>query len=263
MKKSGSFAAKVLPRLLYIVLAIALWQALIMIFKVKEFVVPSPIAVFKSLFSGELIAENTWAVHIRTTLTEIAVSFFLTAVVGFLLALVICWSRILRGILMPVIAVLNSLPKIALAPLFLIWLGYGFKANVTIAIICAFFPIVLNTTVGLDSVDEDLLDLVRYLNASKLQVFLKIRIPNSLPYVFSGLKVSATMAVVGVIVGEFVASSQGLGFLIKDSQAMMNTPPMFAALFLISGIGLGLFAFIGFLERALMPWNIERTEGKA
>ncbi|MFA6365915.1 MAG: hypothetical protein WCX13_01855, partial [Candidatus Hydrogenedentales bacterium] len=129
MKKSGSFAAKVLPRLLYIVLAIALWQALIMIFKVKEFVVPSPIAVFKSLFSGELIAENTWAVHIRTTLTEIAVSFFLTAVVGFLLALVICWSRILRGILMPVIAVLNSLPKIALAPLFLIWLGYGFKAN--------------------------------------------------------------------------------------------------------------------------------------
>jgi NitT/TauT family transport system permease protein len=155
------------------------------------------------------------------------------------------------------------LPKIALAPLFLIWLGYGFAANVTIAIIVAFFPIVLNTTVGLDSVDEDLLDLVRYLNASKLQVFLKIKIPNSLPFVFSGLKVSATMTVVGVIVGEFVASSQGLGFLIKDSQAMMNTPPMFASLFIISGLGLGLFAFIGLLERLLMPWNSRKEGGQA
>jgi len=106
--------------------------------------------------------------------------------VGFLLAILICWSKFLRTVLMPIIAVLNSLPKIALAPLFLIWLGYGFAANVTIAIIVAFFPIVLNTTVGLDSVDEDLLDLVRYLNASKLQIFMKIRIPNSLPYVFPG-----------------------------------------------------------------------------
>jgi NitT/TauT family transport system permease protein len=260
MKKGGALIKKVLPRLLYIALAIALWQLLITVFKVKEFVIPSPISVFKSLFSGELIAENTWWVHISTTLIEIAVSFSLTAIVGFALALFISWSKMLRGIFMPVIAVLNSLPKIALAPLFLIWLGYGFTANVTIAIIVAFFPVVLNTIAGLNSVDEDLLDLIRYLNASKLQLFLKIRIPNSLPYIFSGLKVSATMTVVGVIVGEFVASSQGLGFLIKDSQAMMNTPPMFAALFIISAMGLGLFALIGFLERVLMPWNTEKAE---
>lgn len=263
MNKRASFAGKILPKLLYAIVAIALWQALIMIFKVKEFVVPAPLAVFKSLFSGEKVAENTWWVHISTTLSEIAVSYIFTAVVGFLLAILICWSKFLRAVLMPIIAVLNSLPKIALAPLFLIWLGYGFAANVTIAIIVAFFPIVLNTTVGLDSVDEDLLDLVRYLNASKLQVFMKIRIPNSLPYVFSGLKVSATMTVVGVIVGEFVASSQGLGFLIKDSQAMMNTPPMFASLFIISGLGLSLFAFIGLLERMLMPWNRREEGGEA
>jgi NitT/TauT family transport system permease protein len=142
----------------------------------------------------------------------------------------------------------------------LIWLGYGFAANVTIAILVAFFPIVLNTTVGLESVDEDLLDLVRYLNASKMQVFLKIRIPNSLPYVFSGLKISATMSVVGAIVGEFVASSKGLGFVIKDSQAMLNTPPMFASLIMISAIGLGLFGFIAWLEKVLMPWNRETRE---
>jgi NitT/TauT family transport system permease protein len=160
---------------------------------------------------------------------------------------------------MPIISVFNSLPKIVLAPLFLIWLGYGFMANVTIAILVAFFPIVLNTTVGLESVDEDLLDLVRYLNASKLQVFIKIRIPNSLPYVFSGLKISATMSVVGAIVGEFVASSKGLGFVIKDSQAMLNTPPMFASLILVSAVGLGLFSLISWLEKVSMPWN--RNEG--
>jgi NitT/TauT family transport system permease protein len=263
VKKRGSLAGKILPKLLYAILAIALWQAIVMLFKVKEFVVPAPLAVFKSLFSGQKVAENTWWVHISTTLSEIVAAYLFTAAVGFLLAVLICWSKILRGIFMPIIAVLNSLPKIALAPLFLIWLGYGFAANVTIAIIVAFFPIVLNTTVGLDSVDEDLLDLVRYLNASKLQIFLKIRIPNSLPYVFSGLKVSATMTVVGVIVGEFVASSQGLGFLIKDSQAMMNTPPMFASLFIISAMGLGLFAFIGLLERLLMPWNRGEERGQA
>lgn len=260
--RRNAAAARLLPSVLYIALAVALWQALILLFHVKEFVVPSPAAVFRSLFSGEKVAEATWWDHISTTFSEIIVSFLFTALVGIGLAIAITWSRFLRAVLMPVIAVFNSLPKIALAPLFLIWLGYGFKANVTIAIICAFFPVVLNTTVGLDSVEEDLLDLVRYLNASKAQVFLKIRIPNSLPFIFSGLKVSATMTVVGVIVGEFVASSRGLGFLIKDSQAMMNTPPMFASLLIISAIGLGLFALIGFLERVLMPWK-NRGEGES
>jgi NitT/TauT family transport system permease protein len=227
---------------------------------VKEFVVPSPVAVFFSVFGVKTIAEATWWDHIYTTLSEILVAFSFTAVIGFILSLVITWSKVAKGFLMPLISVFNSLPKIVLAPLFLIWLGYGFAANVTIAILVAFFPIVLNTTVGLESVDEDLLDLVRYLNASKMQVFLKIRIPNSLPYVFSGLKISATMSVVGAIVGEFVASSKGLGFVIKDSQAMLNTPPMFASLIMISAIGLGLFGFIAWLEKVLMPWNRETRE---
>jgi len=253
----------ILPKVLYAIIVIGLWQAIVVVFKVKEFVVPSPVAVFKSLFSSAKVAENTWWVHIGTTLSEIIVSFLFTAAAGFLLSLLISWSKLMRNLLMPLISLFNSLPKIVLAPLFLIWLGYGFTANVTIAILVAFFPIVLNTTVGLESVDEDLLDLVRYLNASKLQVFLKIRIPNSLPYLFSGLKISATLSVVGAIVGEFVASSQGLGFLIKDSQAMLNTPPMFASLILVSGIGLGLFSLISLLERVCMPWNRPEQEGKA
>jgi NitT/TauT family transport system permease protein len=260
MNKTGRMLGSLLPRLGYAALVLGLWQAAVLVFKLKEFVVPAPLVVFRHLFVPAVSAQYAWWTQIGTTMSEIAASFAFTAVFGFLLALLISWSAIARGIAMPVIAVLNSLPKIALAPLFLIWLGYGFAANVTIAIIVAFFPVVLNTTTGLDAVDEDLIDLVRYLHASKLQIFLKIRIPMSLPYVFSGLKISATLSVVGTIVGEFVASSQGLGFLIKDSQAMMNTPPMFACLILISGIGLGLFALIAALERVLMPWNRPAAE---
>ncbi|MBK9704328.1 MAG: ABC transporter permease [Betaproteobacteria bacterium] len=257
---TARLARGLLPKLLYAAILIALWQAAIVVLELKEFLVPSPLAVFNALFSPETAAQYQWWTHIATTLGEILAAFVFTAVFGFVLALLITWSDIVRGIAMPVIAVFNSLPKIALAPLFLIWFGYGFTANVTIAILVAFFPVVLNTTTGLDDVDEDLLDLVRYLHASKLQVFLKIRIPMSLPYVVSGLKISATLSVVGAIVGEFVASSQGLGFLIKDSQAMMNTPPMFASLILISCIGLGLFAAIAALEKVFMPWNRSPAE---
>jgi NitT/TauT family transport system permease protein len=253
-------AKAVLPKLLYAAILVAIWQAGIVLLELKEFLVPSPLAVFKALFDPQTASQYQWWTHIGTTLGEILAAFVFTAIFGFVLALLITWSDLVRGIAMPVIAVFNSLPKIALAPLFLIWFGYGFTANVTIAILVAFFPVVLNTTTGLDDVDEDLLDLVRYLHASKLQVFIKIRIPMSLPYVVSGLKISATLCVVGAIVGEFVASSQGLGFLIKDAQAMMNTPPMFASLILISCIGLSLFAFIAAMEKVCMPWNRSPAE---
>ena len=132
---------------------------------------------------------------------------------------------------MPIIILFNSLPKIALAPLFLMWFGYGMIPNILVATMIAFFPVVINTTTGLNEVENDLLDLVHYLNASKLQVFLKIRIPNSLPYIFAGFKIAATMCVVGAIVGEFIASSKGLGYLLRDAQAFINTPPMFACFY--------------------------------
>lgn len=260
MTTAARLAKGLLPKLLYVAILVAIWQAAIFVLELKEFVVPTPLAVFKALFDPETASQYQWWTHIGTTLGEILAAFVFTAIFGFVLALLITWSDLVRGIAMPVIAVFNSLPKIALAPLFLIWLGYGFAANVTIAILVAFFPVVLNTTTGLDDVDEDLLDLVRYLHASKLQVFLKIRIPMSLPYVVSGLKISATLSVVGAIVGEFVASSRGLGFLIKDSQAMMNTPPMFASLILISCIGLGLFSSIAAMEKTCMPWNRSPAE---
>lgn len=237
-----------------------LWQLVITVFGIKQFIIPSPLATFSTLFVPEIAQRYNWLLHIRTTVSEVLISFAVTAASGFFVALLITWSKALRRIITPVLTLLNSLPKIAFAPLFLIWFGYGLVPNVIIAVLIAFFPVVINTATGLNAVEEDLLDLVRYLHASKPQIFLKIRIPNSLPYIFSGLKISTTLCVVGAIVGEFVASARGLGYLLKDAQAMIDSPPMFASLILISVFGLSLFAAISILERFAMPWQERAKE---
>ncbi len=234
---------------------LALWQAAVAGFGIKVFILPSPLAIFSRLFDPAVAAKYHWPTHIAATFLEIFLSFIATAVFGIGLAVLITWSNWLRKIITPLIVFFNSLPKIALAPLFMVWFGYGVLPNILIAVLVAFFPVVINTATGLVAVDEDLLDLVRYLNASKIQVFTKIRIPNSLPFIFSGFKISATMCVVGSIVGEFIASERGLGFLLKEAQAFIDTPTMFACLFLISVLGMLFFGIIAGLEAVAMPWR--------
>jgi len=249
---------KFLPKLLYFLVFLCLWHAVVVIFKLKVFILPSPIRVFQNFFDPALIKKYNWFRHIGATLTEIGLSFLATVVVGISLAILITWSKVLSQLLMPIITMFNSLPKVALAPVFLLWFGYGLVPNIMVAILVAFFPLVINAVTGLKAVDDDLLDLVRYLNASRLQMFLKIRIPNSMPYVFAGMKISATMCVVGAIVGEFIASQKGLGYLIRDAQAFIDTPAMFACLILLSVVGYLFFSFILLLEKLCMPWNITR-----
>ena len=251
---------RIAPKLLYFLLFLVTWQLIVMIFQIKRFILPSPILVFQHLFSPSIASKYNWWYHIGATLLEVIVSFIATAITGILLAILISWSKIFSQLLSPIIILFNSLPKIALAPLFLIWFGYGFLPNILVAFMVAFFPVIINTTAGLNAVDDDLLDLVRYLHASKLQVFIKIRIPNSLPYIFAGLKISATMCVVGSIVGEFIAADKGLGYLLRDAQAFIDTPTMFACLLLLSAIGISLFSTIGFLEKNSMPWNVGQGE---
>jgi NitT/TauT family transport system permease protein len=146
------------------------------------------------------------------------------------------------------------LPKVAVAPLFLIWLGYGIFPNMLMGALIGFFPVVVNTAVGLTQIDPALVDLGRVFNAPKWRVFVLIRIPNAMPYILSALKVTATAAVVGAIVGEFVSSQRGLGYVIITTQSSMNTPAAFAALVWISVLGLALFGFVAVLARVLVPW---------
>lgn len=261
MKKGRALrrVKSVLWKVLGVLVVLGLWQGAIEVFHIKKYVLPSPIQVLRSLFDPALAAKNDWWLHIGTTASEILLSFLVTLVAGVLLALLIAWSRPLNRLIMPVIVLLNSIPKIALAPLFLLWFGYGLQTNVFVAVLVAFFPVVINTVTGLIEIDDNLLDLVNYLGATKAQVFTKIRIPNALPHLFAGIKTSATMCVTGSIVGEFIASKSGLGRLLRSAQANIDMATMFACLLLLSCLGLLFFRMISMAEHLCMPWA-NRTE---
>jgi len=246
---------------LVILLFFLVWQLSVMVLKIPEFILPSPLSALGHLLLRQPDANYNWPLQIRTTLYEVVVSFGVTSLVGIGVAVLIAWSKTIHDITLPLFIFINSLPIIAIAPIILLWFGYGILTNVLIAFLVSFFPIIINTATGLNAVEEDLLDLVRYLHASKWQIFLKIRFPNSLPYLFTGLKICSTMCVVGAIVGEFIASDKGLGYIIINSQYTMDTPPIFSALIVVSIMGVGLFEAVSLLERILMPWHRSESAG--
>jgi len=235
------------------------WQFAVMIFNIREFILPSPLSAFEHLFLPQPDANYNWSVHLSATIYAVSISFVITSFIGIIIAITMAWSRLMNNMMLPLFIFINSLPIIAVAPIILLWFGYGIFTNVLIAFLVSFFPVVINTATGLNEVEEDLLDLVRYLHASKWQVFAKIQFPNSLPYLFTGLKICSTMCVVGAIVGEFIASDRGLGYIIINSQFTMDTPPIFASLILVSVIGGVLFGLVSMFEKILMPWHQPET----
>jgi NitT/TauT family transport system permease protein len=244
-----------LPAVVLFAALVLVWQFAVSVLHLREYILPSPASVLRAL-SG---AEIPWVRHVGITTVEIAGAFVLAAVVGVALGIAIAWSAMLAKALVPFLVFVNTLPKVAVAPLFLLWLGYGVMPNMLIGALIGFFPVVINTAVGLSQVDEELLDLGRVFSAPKWKVFLKIRIPNAYPYILSALKVTATAAVVGAIVGEFVASQQGLGYVIITTQASMNTPVAFAALVWISLVGLAVYGVVVLAARWIAPWA-ERSD---
>lgn len=241
---------------------LVIWQVSVELFKIREFILPTPMSALEHLFLPQPDANYNWLVHIRATLLEIVLSFVITSIVGISIAIALAWSEASRKVSMPLFVFVNSLPIIAIAPILVLWSGYGLKTNILIAFLVSFFPVVINTLAGLAAIEEELLDLVKYLHGTKLQVFLKLRIPNSLPYIFTGLKICSTMCVVGAIVGEFIASDRGLGYIIINSQYTMDSPPIYAGLMLVSLFGVSLFGLVGLAERFFMPWAQRKVEVK-
>ena len=250
-----SLATRHLPSVVLFLGVLALWQAAVSSLGLREYLLPAPAAVVRALVDGEI----PWARHVWITTLEIAGAFAVAGGVGIALGVAIAWSQFLSRALVPFLVFVNTLPKVAVAPLFLLWLGYGVIPNMLIGALIGFFPVVINTAVGLVQVDEEMLDLGRVFNAPKWKVFVKIRIPNAYPYILSALKITATAAVVGAIVGEFVASQSGLGYVIITTQASMNTPVAFAALLWISVIGLLVYGAVVLAARWVAPWA-EPTE---
>jgi NitT/TauT family transport system permease protein len=227
-----------------------LWQLAATSFGIREYILPGPVAVLRALGSGEI----PWLAHAWTTALEIVGAFLVAGAAGVALGVAIAWSPLASSALVPFLVFVNTLPKVAVAPLFLLWLGYGILPNMLIGALIGFFPVVINTAVGLTQVDPEMLDLGRVFSAPKWKVFVKIRIPNAYPYILGALKVTATAAVVGAIVGEFVASQRGLGYVIITSQGSMNTPVAFAALVWISAVGLTLYGAVVLAARWIAPW---------
>ncbi len=224
------------------------WYLFVEIGKVPKFVMPSPAATIDAL----LRPDYNWWGNIAVTATEIFGGYALALVGGVLLALVFTWSKTLEGIFLPLLVTLNMIPKVALGPLIIVWFKYGVFPNTVMAFAIAVFPILLTTARGLREIEPELLDLVRTLRGSRWQVFTKIQLPGALPYVFSGMKVGSILAVAGAIVGEFLASDKGLGYLMLQVQVTLDTPAMFMAVILITLIGMVLYGLVLLLERLLV-----------
>jgi NitT/TauT family transport system permease protein len=230
------------------VLLIAAWYLFVEIGKVPKFVMPSPQATLAALFSGSY----RWADNILVTAVEIFGGYILAVVVGVAIALSFSWSRVWENAMMPLLVSLNMIPKVALGPLIIVWFSYGMFPNMLIAFSIGVFPIVLTTARGLREVEPELLDLVRSLRGSKWQVFTKIQLPGALPYIFSGMKVAAVLAVAGAIVGEFLGSEKGLGYLMLQVQVTLDTAAMFMAVILITLIGVLMYGLVLVLERLMV-----------
>lgn len=234
-----------------IILMFVVWQVLVEAFHVRQVILPAPSAILEALAAqpGWFMQEGLY------TMLTMLIGFGLAVVVGILLAILIVEVKLLENTLYALIAALNSVPKVAIAPLFVIWLGTGYGPKIAIAFLIAFFPIVIDSVLGLKSVSKEMLDLASSMRASQLAQFWRIRLPTALPSIFAGMKVGISLALVGTIVGEFVASDHGLGYIILTAQGTFETAQIFAANILLGAAGIVLFWGMTLLERRCVPWH--------
>jgi NitT/TauT family transport system permease protein len=245
-----AWLTKALPPVLAFVGVLLLWQGVVWVFRPAPFLLPGIDRV-----AGRLVTFGAhWPKHVVATVESIVLGFAVAVAFGVAGAVVIVYSETLRRAFTPLLVTLQIIPKIAFAPLILVWFGLGLTSKVTVAFLVAFFPVLINTAVGLVQIEPDLLDLARSIKAPPTWVFFRIRFPSSLPYFFAGLRVASTLAVVGAIIGEFVGSDVGLGYLIVIANNQMDTALGLASIFLVSVIGLVLYGAILALERVCTPW---------
>jgi NitT/TauT family transport system permease protein len=251
-------SAWVRPVLLVIVILV-LWDVSIRVFRIPPYLIPSPWSVVRQLGAEwpRLLKES-----IPTTYATLG-GFALSIAFGIPMALVIAYSRTVESFVYPLLVFSQSVPKIAIAPLFVVWFGFGVIPKVIAAFMLGFFPIVVSTVMGFKSVDPDMLDLARSMKSSRLATFLRISLPQALPSIFAGLKVSITLCVVGAVVGEFVGSNTGIGYLLHIANGNFDLPLMFAALTVLSAIGVVLFVAIDVVERLMIPWHASQRNDLA
>lgn len=251
MKTLMGFFCKRWEMLITSALLLLIWEFAVKGLQVREFILPAPSLIFQQFFvsPGYLLLES-W----HTLVTTLA-GFVLAVIFGVAAAIGIVYSRYLERTLYSLLVAMNAVPKVALAPLFVIWLGTGSAPKIAISMLIAIFPILIDTVLGLKSTEPDMLAMAKVNHASKAKVLWKIQFPNALPSIFAGMKVGISFALVGTIVGEFVAGGEGLGHVILVAQGSFDTPTVFVALVLLSVLGTLSFKIIEAAEKRLLSWH--------
>ena len=243
-------------RLLLIAVVLAVWEAVVHVFEIPQYILPPPTSIFAGLKRG--MESGIYFEHIAVTLSETFMGFALGTALAFMLGTAVALSRRVEYFLYPFIVMFQAMPKVALAPLIVVWFGLGLTSKVINAALVAFFPLMVNTIVGLRSADEDRVNLLRSLAASKSQIFWMLQLPNALPYIFAGLEIAMIFALIGAIVAEFVGAERGLGMLIQSMNFNMDVAGQFGVLLILSLIGLLLNGMITGLRRRVLFWDRPR-----
>ncbi|QFG21344.1 ABC transporter permease [Actinomadura sp. WMMB 499] len=241
-----------------VLLVVGVWQGIIVVAGTPDYLLPSPRQVLSAMaeYREPLLSEGL------VTLGEILLGFAISAVAGIALAVPIAFSRAVERLAYPLLVMSQAVPKIALGPLFIVWFGFGLTTNVVIAVSVAIFPVIVNTALGLSSIDPDLVRLGRSMGASRWRLFRLVRLPTALPSVLAGLKVASTLAVIGVVVGEFIVGGAGLGYLTISASGNQNVPLLFACVICLAVLGVAVFAVLDLLERVLLRRHaVARSRG--
>jgi NitT/TauT family transport system permease protein len=228
------------------------WQLVVVIFKMPPYLLPTPGEIAHSFIDNlPLLIKNGWI-----TTYEMLAGYALAVAIALPLAIAITSSQRFNEFVMPTMLFFQIVPKVAIAPLFLVWFGVGATPKILVAFLISFFPIVIDAAVGLRSMSGEMVDLARSMGSTRWQVFAQFRLPTSLPYLFSGLKVAATLAIAGTVVGEFVGADKGLGYMLLVTNSNMETPLMFATIVALTIIGLVFYYLVELLETFLIPWHV-------
>jgi len=229
-----------------------LWALITTIFKIPDYLLPSPISVIRraSLEWRILLAQTSY------TLIEIVAGFLGSLLIGIPMAFAVVLSRPVERVVLPMVVASQAIPKVAIAPILVVWLGFGLFPKIVISFLIGFFPVLVSTITGLKSVETEMIDLVRSMGASTTKIMLRVRLPSALPQIFSGLKVAIALSVVGAIVGEFVGADRGLGYLLLTATGALDGTLVWAALLVLIGLGILLFEIVAAVERVAIRWHV-------
>jgi len=254
MKKFQNTIDKAIPAVFFIFI-ITIWEIGVKLSHTPNWILPPPSLVIKNLFTIFPLLND----HMKATLFEAIVGFISAILISFIIALVMDSIPFVKKALYPLLVVSQTIPIISVAPLFIIWIGFGILPKIIVVQLVCFFPIVISLLGGLSSVDQDLLNLLKAMGASKFQLFKMVKLPGAMPSFFSGLKISASYSIMGAVIGEWLGAEKGLGLFMLLSQKSFQTDRVFAAIIIITLLSLGIFKIVSIVENIVMPWKGKHT----